>query len=171
METPESKPETSRQPTGDPLVFASGGDGRKRIVLGAIGVMMLVLAWLVFLFVQADLIRVLGGVLAVIGAGLLLWVIWKRGRAFEVRAEGIRVFDGGSMFGETNLTPWESVSWFGAKSAGKDRVKLVFQKTHSKRIRRLPGAGMSVEEYDHAIDRLRVVLGNRYRNLRLGGVV
>ena len=152
-------------------MFASGGDGSKRLILGTIGVGLLVLAWMVFLFVEIGIVRVAGGILALVGAGLLLWVIWKRGRAFEVRAEGIRVFDGGSMFGETNLTPWESISWFGAKSAGKGRVKLVFQKTHSKRIRRLPGAGMTTDEYNHAIDRLRVVLGNRYRNLRLGGVV
>lgn len=103
--------------------------------------------------------------LAVLGAG-----IWRRARAFQVRGPGILLVAGGPIFGDRQLVPWGSITHFGGRRVGPDEVCLVFRQQHVSGEQSLPGAPLSVHDYDRMIDRLRVVLGQRYPQLELGGL-
>lgn len=168
--SPSHPPAVRPDVAGDPLVFARGSDGGRRFTLGVIGLALLAAAWALFLFVNVPALRIAAGGMAAVGGAMLLFILWRRGKAFEVRREGIRLLDGGPVFGEMSLLPWESVTWLGARQTGEGVVRLVYRQQHITGERFLPGRPISIDAYDRLIDRLRVVLGNRYPNLRLGGV-
>ena len=101
----------------------------------------------------------------------LLWVaFWRRGRIVEVRRQGIRLGSGGTMFGERQLVPWTSIEWFGGRRQKDGTVCLVFRQQHVARDHPLPGKSIAEDEYHRLIDRLKVVLGDAFPRLRVGGL-
>lgn len=153
----------------DPLVFASGGAGGRRLIRTGVGLSLLGAAWL-SLLIGNDIGDLLGLLLATSGVLLLIVTFWRRGRAFEVRREGICVQHGGRLFGESTLIPWESITFFGAKPTRDGRVCLVYRQQHIHGDLTLPGSKRDATDYAALVERLRFVLGNRYPGLRLGAV-
>jgi hypothetical protein len=162
----------STRPTGkgfDPMVFASGDDGRRRwrwfvsgLILAGVGLGVEAIA--------GETVATAGLMMMVVGVGLILVPIWRRRRSFEVRLEGVRLQHGGRVFGETTLVPWSSITWFGPRPArDANRVRLVYRQQHIRGKQFLPGGNVTHEEADRLLDRLRVVLSDRHPGLRLGG--
>ena len=152
-------------PRGDPLVFARGGTGRRRAGIAAAGFALTAVG--IALQARGAGVFVL---MTLAGVAALAVAVWRRGRAFEVRREGIRLADGGRVFGEVNLVPWESVLWFGGRPTRGGRVRLCYRQQHVRGERSLPGGVRDGRDAELLLDRLRFVLGDRYPNLRLGGV-
>ena len=156
-------------------VFAAGSSvGRRRIWL-ALGFGLLFLAYLDWLVSDwspesAVVTQPVGLLLLVLGLLVLSLAAWRRTKAHQVRAGGVLLVSGGPLFGDRQLIPWGSITRFGGRRVGDDEVCLVFTQQHIDGEQKLPGRPMSVQDYDRLIDRLRVVLGNRYPDLELGGL-
>ena len=152
-----------------PGVFASGRSGGRRWLWVGIGALMLVLAWIALEFggdfgVAVALAMFLGGPTAIVAA------FWRRSKRFEIRREGIKIQDGGRVFGESTLIAWPSVRRLAARRMRGDRVLLYYQQTHDDSRCTLPGGVMKVSRYDRLMDRLRFVLKERHPHLQLGGL-
>ncbi len=88
--------------------------------------------------------------LLLIAASLMSFLVafWRRERSFRINGQGIEFRDGGDAFGERQLVPWSSVTWFGTVPVrGKpDEVRLAIE-WHGLRNRIvLPGSRRPVEE-------------------------
>ena len=153
---------------GDPLVFAAGSTYGRRLMRAGIGLVLMGAGWLFWVLLPRDWgergLMLLGST----GVILLLLAFWQRGRAFEVRREGIRLQHGGNIFGESTLIPWESITFFGAKSVREGEVCLVYRQQHVGGTHTLPGSERSEVDYAALIDRLQFLIGDRYPNLQLG---
>lgn len=169
--------QTARRPLPQSSeVFAAGSSASRRRLWIAIGCALLALAYFDWVagdwapslsMLTAPTALLIGG----IGAVILALGLWRRARSHEVRAGGIMLVSGGPIFGDRQLIPWGSVTYFGGRRVGSDEVCLFFRQQHIARDQWLPGAPLSIEEYDRLIDRLRVVLGKRFGQLELGGLV
>ena len=151
----------------DPMVFARGSTGGRRLAVALAGLASAAVALACFA-VGHGVGLVLAGVPA---AALLSVAAWRRGRGFEVRREGVRLLDGGRLFGERTLVPWESVVWFGTRPARTPgRVRLAYRQQHVRGERALPGGTLDADAADRLLDRLRFLLAARHPNLRIGGM-
>lgn len=156
-------------------VFAAGSSiGRRRVWVLA-GFALLVLAYGTWLMGALspqlrDFTDPSALLLAAVGLLVVSVAVWRRARGFQVRGDGIVLANGGPIFGDKQLVPWGSITQFRGRRSGPDQVCLTFRQQHIGGDLTLPGRPMSVHEYDRLIDRLRVVLGNRYAQLELGGL-
>ena len=96
--------------------------------------------------------------------------LWRRGTSAEVRRHGIRLGSGNRTFGERQLVPWSSVTWFGGRRLRKGGLCLVFRQQHVPGDQRLPGPAVGEEEFHRLVDRLRVVLAADFPRLTVGGI-
>ena len=101
---------------------------------------------------------------------LAIFALWRRGRSVEIRRHGIRLGSGGRSYGERQLVPWSSVTWFGGRKVRGGGVCLLFRQQHVARDLRLPGKPVSEDDFHRLIDRLRVVLGGDFPRLKIGGL-
>ncbi len=161
-----------RRDDDDPdVLYRAATGGRWRGVVLALAAFMLlvgyVLRWLVG---DAPLALLAPYYLWPPAILMAIFALWRRGRSVEIRRRGIRLGSGGRSFGERQLVPWSSVIWFGGQRLRKGGVRLIFRQQHVPRDVRLPGRPMGEEEFHRLIDRLRVVLGDDFPRLRIGGI-
>ena len=169
-------PHPGKRPISSPSeVFAAGSSvGRRRMWVAA-GCALLLVAyvdWLLGEWVPGmeGLTAPSAALLGALGLLVVTVAVWRRGRAFQVRSNGILLVTGGPIFGDRQLLPWGSLTQFSGRRVGPDEVCLFFRQQHVSGDKRLPGRPLTVHEYDRLIDRLRVVLGKRYPQLELGGL-
>lgn len=156
-------------------VFAAGSTVRRRWAWVGVGAILLIFAGLDWaggwLFPSIGPITnpaalVFGG----LGIAAVMMGVLRRTRGFQITRQGVITITGGRTFGERHLYPWSSLQRLGGRRAGEDAVKLFYVQQHVTRHCPLKGSRMTVQAYDHLIDRLRVVLGDRFKNLKLGGL-
>lgn len=156
-------------------VFAAGSTARRRLVWAGVGVALLVFAGLdlaggLAIPTVEPFTTPAAGVLAILGVLALLLGLLRRTRGYEITRQGVVTLSGGRIFGDRHLFPWSSLQRLGGRRVGKDRVRLFYVQQHVARKCLLKGPTMTVGAYDHLIDRLRVVVGEGYKNLKLGGL-
>ena len=159
-------PTAVSEPSGDPAVFAAGHDRPRRVAVGVVGLAMLAAAWLALAVSPRAAVA-----LVAVGCVACLWAFCRRGHSYELRREGIVLYDGARGVGERTLVPWQSVAWLGGRPTrgGDARVRLCFRQRQVKREQRLPGGTMGGEDYDRLIGRLRATVAGRFPRLLLGG--
>lgn len=156
-------------------VFAAGSTVRRRWVWMGVGAALLAFAALdwaggVLIPSIVSITAPAAGVFAVLGVGALLLGLLRRTRGYEITRQGVVTFTGGRVFGDRHLFPWSSLKRLGGRRVGEDEVQLFYVQQHVTRRCPLKGSRMTVQAYDHLIDRLRVVVGDRCTNLKLGGL-
>lgn len=156
-------------------VFAAGSTLRRRWLWVGAGALLLTFAaldWAGGLLFPAigPITAPAALVFAGLGVAAIMLGVLRRTRGFQITRQGVVTITGGRVFGERHLYPWSSLQRLGGRRAGDDAVKVFYIQQHVTRHCPLKGSRMTVQAYDHLIDRLRVVLGDRYKNLKLGGL-
>ncbi len=152
-----------------PGVFASGRSGGRRWLWVGGGLVLFAAAWAAQEY-GGDLGVVLSLACLIAGIAAVGLAFWRRSKRFELRREGIKIQDGGRVFGESTVLPWQTVRRLGGRKMRGDRVVLYYQSTHDDGRCLLPGGILKTARYDQLMDRLRFVLKERHPHLQLGGL-
>lgn len=156
-------------------VFAAGSTVRRRWAWVGVGAALLAFAgldWAGGLLIPSigSITTPAATVFAGLGVVAVMLGVLRRTRGFEVTRQGVVTLSGGRIFGDRHLFPWSSLQRLGGQRVGNEEVRLFYVQQHVTRQCPLKGSRMTVQAYDHLIDRLRVVLGDRFKNLKLGGL-
>ena len=107
-------------------------------------------------------------VLLLLGASFVTIGLILRNKACEINLKGIVIRDGRDQWGDVHFIPWKSVERFGGRKARGGLVRLYYQQRGMSSRDLLPGGTMTTTAYESLVDRIRVALGPKANQLRLG---